>query len=494
MKNLLVIVIIAALCSCSNQNTGEPGSLPYQETWESLKKFPKNPEFFLDAKFGIYTHWGPVTVATDHPDSEGGVQWYGRNMYNKDDPAFSYHQERFGDQKEFGYKELTKLFKGEKFDADEWAEIFASSGARFAGPVAIHHDNYAMWDSDVTPWNSVDQSPSIDFTAELSRAIKAKGMLYLTAFHHSFTWDYFNYAYEFDAADGSNKALYCEPHDELTPPSKEFLDNWLAIVDEVVENYEPDMIWFDFGLGKLIPDEYQIKMFANYYNWATEMDRDAVVFHKHEKIQRYTGVLDFERGRANKQTIYPWLTDTSLGPWFHDPSHPYYETNQLIDILVDIVSKNGSMLLNVGPRADGSIPEEAQKILSEMGDWLAVNGEGIFETRTWKVFGEGPTRMEKGGGFSENTTFNYSDQDIRFTRSKDGKTVYAFLLGWPESEELLISSFTYKNGFSKETINSVQLLGAEKSISFKATEKGISIDLPAEKPCEHAFCLKFNLK
>lgn len=493
-RTILFISGLAFFAGCNNIAPDQDTDQPYKPTWESVSQFPKSPEFFLDAKFGIYTHWGPVTIGSDHPDSEGGVQWYGRHMYNENNPAFVYHRERFGEQSEFGYKDVTKLFKGEEFNAEEWADIFAGSGAKFAGPVAIHHDNYAMWDSEVTPWNSMDQSPGTDFTGELAKAVKAKGMMYITTFHHSFTWDYFNMAYEFDAAGGADKALYCEPHGELDPPTKEYLDDWLAMVNEVVTKYEPDMIWFDFGLGKLIPDEYQLKMFADYYNWAAAKNRNAVVFHKHEKIQRYTGVLDFERGRAGKQTRYPWLTDTSLGPWFQDPSREYYTTDQLVDILVDIISKNGCMLLNVGPNADGSIPEEAKTILTEIGAWLAVNGEGVFETRPWRVFGEGPTRMKKGGGFSEHAEFTYTDQDIRFTRSKDGKTVYAFFLGWPEEKEILIESFNEENGLTADQILSIELLGSQDTPVFKGTDNGISVELPGDKPCEHAMCLKIQLK
>ena len=494
MKYLFLLILSVPFLSCTSTNKENKTSLPYENTWESVSQFPKSPEFFLDAKFGIYTHWGPVTVASDHPIPVGGVQWHGQHMYDKNYPAYFYHRERFGDQHEVGYKEITRMFRGEKFDAKEWAEIFARSGAKFAGPVAIHHDNYAMWASKVTRWNSVDGTPGKDFTGELAEAIKAKGMMYFTSFHHSYTWDYFNLAYEFDAADGLNKDLYCEVHEELDPPSREFLENWLAMVNEVVVKYEPDMIWFDFGLGRLIPDEYPLKMFADYYNWAAANERKAVVFHKHEKIQRYTGVLDFERGRASKQTTYPWLTDTSLGPWFHDPSYPYYTSNQLVDILVDIISKNGCMLLNVGPRADGSIPDEAKNILAEIGDWLAINGEAVFETRPWRVFGEGPTRLDKSGGFNEKASFKYTSEDIRFTRSKDGKNVFAFILGWPEGEEVLINSFKRENGLSADNISAISLLGSDAKISFHDTGEGLAIGVPEIAPSDHAICFKLELK
>ncbi|TKG97368.1 alpha-L-fucosidase [Puteibacter caeruleilacunae] len=492
MKNTFLILLLVLVFGCTDQK--QETTQPYEYTWESVSKFPHSPDFFSDAKLGIYTHWGPVTVATDHPDSKGGVQWHGKSMYAEKNAAFKYHKERFGPQNEFGYKDLVKLFTGEKFDAKEWADLFARSGAKFAGPVAIHHDNYAMWDSDVTPWNSMTLTPKTDFTGELAKAIKSKGMKYITTFHHSYTWEYFRPSYNYDGATGEFKSLYCEPHDELAPPTREFLDNWLAIVDEVVVKYEPDMIWFDMGFGWYIPDEYQIKMFANYYNWAAQKNKDVAVFHKSEKTHRYTGILDFERGRASNQTTYPWLTDTSLGPWFHDPSHPYYETNQLVDIFIDIISKNGCMMLNVGPKADGSIPDEAKKILTEIGDWVKVNQEGVFSTRPWKLFGEGPTRLKKGGGFNEKKDFYYSAKDIRFTQSKDQKTLYAFILDWPKNSEVEITSFNKDNGVTANMITKVSLLGSNDQVTFSETSKGIKVNLPASKPCEHAYCLKFELK
>ncbi len=300
-------------------------------------------------------------------DGPSGVQWYGRNMYMPDSPTFEYHRKKFGDQSRVGYKDIVRLFKAEKFDADAWAELFAAAGAKFAGPVVVHHDNYAMWDSEFTKWDSMDQSPKRDFTAELEQAIRKHGMKYITTFHHAFAWQYYEPAYKFDAADGKHAGLYCEPHEAGTPPSKAYLDKWLGMVNEVVEKYEPDLTWFDFGLRRVITPEYQQRMFADYYNWAANKGIDVGVAHKHRNIHEHTGILDFERGREDRLTPYPWLTDTSIGPWFHQKSTPYKSVNDIIDVLVDIVSKNGCMLLNVGPTANGTIPQDAQKLLRGIG-------------------------------------------------------------------------------------------------------------------------------
>ncbi|MHC4204702.1 MAG: alpha-L-fucosidase [Planctomycetota bacterium] len=486
----MVFVFIAANgCSTSVVKNNET----YEPNWISLSKH-KVPEWFRDAKFGIYTHWGPVTVGAE--DGPGGVQWYGYNMYRKESPTFEYHRKKYGDQNEVGYKDMVRMFAAEKFDAEAWAELFAAAGAKFAGPVAIHHDNYAMWDSKYTEWDSMDQKPGRDFTAELEKAIRKRGMKFIATFHHAFAWRYFEPSYKFDGADPKYGGLYCQAHEPGADPTPEFLDQWLGKVNEVVEKYEPDMTWFDFGLGNekrnCITEEYRLRMFADYYNWALRNNRQVGVAHKHHDIHEHTGILDFERGREDRLTPYPWLTDTSVGPWFHQKSHPFKTTNDLVDVLVDIVSKNGCMLLNVGPAADGTIPQEAQKLLLEIGAWLEVNGEAIYETRPCKVFGEGPTR-NTGGGFSERKDKPYTSEDIRFTQSKDGKTLYVIALDWPE-EKLTIESLKIVNTRSSARI---RLLGHKGDISYNINnEKKLVIRIPglspAARPCEHAFAFKLT--
>ena len=454
----------------------------YEPAWESLSQH-KIPEWFRDAKFGIYTHWGPVTVGAE--DGPAGVQWYGRNMYVPDSPTFEYHRKKYGNQNTFGYKDMVPLFKAEKFDAGQWAELFAAAGARFAGPVAIHHDNYAMWDSKFTEWDSVDQAPGRDFAAELEKAIRTRGMKYIATFHHGFAWQYYEPAYTFDAADGKHAGLYCEPHQPGTPPSKPYLDKWLGMVNEVITRYEPDLLWFDFGLSRVITPEYQQRMFADYYNWAAKKGIEVGVAHKHRTIHQHTGILDFERGREDRLTPYPWLTDTSIGPWFHQKSTPYKSVNDIVDVLVDIVSKNGCMLLNVGPAADGTITPEAQKLLRGIGRWLSTNGQALFETRPWIIFGEGPTR-NSGGGFSENKDKPYTSKDIRFTQSKNGKTLYVIVLDWPE-QELTIRSIRVTD------LGRIRLLGYKGEIEHRLNDAGqLVITPPRDKAGEHAFafCLQ----
>jgi alpha-L-fucosidase len=457
---------------------------PFQPNWESLKAH-QDPEWFRDAKFGIYTHWGPVTVGAENCPSE--AEWYGRQMYLEEQAAFRHHRQLFGEQKSVGYKDVIPHFKAEKFDAEAWAELFAKAGAKFAGPVAVHHDNFANWDSQVTRWNSRAMGPRRDLLGELARAIRGHGMKFFTSFHHGFAWQYFQPAYKYDAADPQWADLYGEPHGPKDPPSQRYLDQWLAMVYEPVEKYQPDLIWFDFELCAVIPEEYRQKMFATVYNLAAGQRRQIGVAHKFREIQRWTGILDFERGREDKLTPYPWLTDTSIGPWFHHECMGYRPLGELVGVLVDIVSKNGCMLLNVGPRADGTIPEKAQAMLLGMGRWLAVNGEALYGTRPWLVFGEGPTRS-RGGGFSEGNDKGFTAADIRFTAK--GPTLYAIALGWPKDGKLLVRSLAADAG----KVTSVSLLGHQGALVWSPSEQGLAVTLPAERPCEHAFVLKISAR
>ena len=452
---------------------------PYKPNWESLKPHV-DPEWFRDAKFGIYTHWGPVTVGTEG----GGAQWYGRSMYERGTPSFNQHLKNFGDQKTVGFKDIIPKLTAEKFNADAWADLFARAGAKFAGPVAVHHDNFAMWDSQLTRWNSVGMGPHRDITGELEKSIRARGMKFITTFHHGYAWRYFEPSFKYDGADPQNSDLYTEAHDPKDPPSKHFQDQWLAMVYEVLNKYQPDLIWFDFEFFKVIQPEYQQKLFATAYKWAEQNNRTIGVCQKDWKIHVTTGILDFERGREDRLVPYPWLTDSAVGEWFCQKSAARKSVDQLVDMLVDIVSKNGCLLLNVGPQVDGTIPDQDREALLGMGDWLKVNGEAIYSTRPWKIYGEGPTRQAKAGGFSEFADKPFTAHDIRFTQSKDGKTVYATSLGAPEDGKMIVKSLA--SGAGK--ISAVSLLGYLGKLDWKQTDAALEVTLP--NPVQHAVSIK----
>ncbi|MGC8638821.1 MAG: alpha-L-fucosidase [Isosphaeraceae bacterium] len=463
---------------------------PYRPAWESLKAH-QDPEWFRDAKFGIYTHWGPVTVGCE--DCPSGGQWYGHEMYDRESSVFAYHKNRFGDQTRVGYKDIIPLFRAQKFNAEAWADLFARSGARFAGPVAVHHDNFAMWDSAVTPWNAVKMGPHRDVVGELAKAIKGHGLKFLTTFHHGFAWRYFEPAFAFDGALPRFAQLYTQAHKPGAPPSRRFLETWLAMVNEVVSKYQPDMIWFDFELRAVITPEYQQRMFADYYNWAAANHRESAVAHKFAEIQQYTGILDFERGREDRLVPYPWLTDTALADWFNNKATPYRSLDSIIQILVDIVSKNGCMLLDVSPTAEGAIPDQARQILLGMGDWLKTSGEAVYATRPWVVHGEGPTKGKRGG-FSEQHDRSFTARDIRFTRNKSNTVLYATVLGWPGDGATLSIATLNSRAFDARAIASISLLGVKDQLIWTQDARALKVVMPAKPPGAAAYALRLTFK
>ena len=456
----------------------------FQPDWESLKAH-QDPEWFRDAKFGIYTHWGPVTVGAE--DGPAGGQWYGHSLYDTNSPTFKYHQKKFGDQHIVGYKDIIPKFTAEKFNADDWADLFAKAGAKFAGPVAVHHDNFAMWNSQLTRWNSQNMGPHRDITGELEKSIRAHGLKFTTTFHHGYAWRYFEPAFQFDGADGLNTDLYTEVHDHKATASKHFQDMWLAMVDEVLHRYQPDLIWFDFEFFAVIQPDYEKKLFADTYDWAAQNHRTIGVCQKSRDIHKFTSILDFERGREDKITPYPWLTDTAAGEWFHQRSAPYKSVSTLVTTLVDIVSKNGCLLLDVGPAADGTIPPMARARLLGLGDWLRLNGEAIYGTRPWKTYGEGPTKQAKAGGFSENADKPFTAQDIRFT-TKAG-VLYAIALGAPNGQ-VKIAALNSAAG----KITSVNLLGSDEKLAWQQSADGLVIHPAKSWPCQHAVTFKIILQ
>jgi len=470
-----------------------PNAKKYEPTWDSLKQYKSAPEWFRDAKFGVYAHWGPVTVGSQNVGGPG-AQMYGMNMYRKNEPLFKAHRERYGDQNKFGYKDMIPLFDPDKFDAEEWADLFAASGARFAGPVAVHHDNYCMWDSAFTRWDSMDTKPKRDFVGELSKAIKARDMKFIATFHHAYGWKYFGNAHDFDAADGKNDDLYGPRRIKGQGPPVSFLKPWLDKVNEVVNKYEPELIWFDAGLHAFVPGKWQRRMFADYYNWAEARGLKVGVAHKSHGLHKQTGILDFERGRAKEITPYAWLTDTSVGPWFHqtDSKYPDKSAGELVDILVDIVSKNGCLLLNIDPKADGSFPKRSRGVLLGIGKWLKVCGEAIYETRPWHIFGERQTRPAKES--ARKGSSKYSSLDIRFTQSKDGKILYAIALGWPKESELTLQTVKV-NG--RTATAGVKMLGYKGTINYRVNDQNkLIIELPklSEKdlPCKYAYAFRIS--
>ena len=370
----LILAAFTSLTGCS--------SVPaktYEPNWRSLKQYPV-PQWLRDGKFGIYTHWGIYSV----PAFGGNGTWYANKVYTKPNSPQRKHQvETYGPLSEFGYKDFIPMFKAEKFDADEWAELFAKSGAKFAGPVAEHHDGFAMWDTKYSEWNAAKMGPKRDVVGELEKAIKKRDMKFVTAFHHAANWFYFPvWDKKLDCSDPKYSGLYGPIHGADEMPSKEYMDEWYGKIIEVIDNYDPDFIWFDFAL-EMIHDDYTKEFIAYYYNQSVEHDKSVVVTYKNHDLPPGVGIQDLELGQATELTYNEWITDSSVddqGAWSYVTNAKFKPVDRLVDNLVDRVSKNGYLLLNVGPKPDGSIPEGAKKALLGMGKWLDINGEAIYGT------------------------------------------------------------------------------------------------------------------
>jgi len=476
----------------------------YSPTWNSLKDH-RTPKWFREAKFGIYTHWGVYSVPACGPNGT----WYPYNMYREGTPQYEYHVKTYGPPSEFGYKDFIPDFTGEKFDADEWAELFKKAGARFAGPVGEHHDGFCMWDTKYSEWSAAKMGPKRDVVGELEKAIRAQGMKFLVALHHAENWWFFpHWREEFDTSDPRFVGLYGPLHNRewaqhkpaaadlftewqlQDKPSKEFLDKWLAKTQEVIDKYRPDMLWFDFALS-YVQEHYKKEMLAYYYNKEQEWGTDVVLTYKFHHLVPGAGVVDLELGRFDTLTYHDWITDTTVDDgsgWGYVKDTGYKSVRTLVHYLIDNVSKNGYLLLNVGPKPNGEIPEEAKELLLGIGKWLDVNGEAIYGTSPWMTYGEGPTKLAKTGPFMEDQEVEYTAQDIRFT-VKDN-VLYAICLGWP-GEQVTIQSL---NTLYEAEISSVQLLGVDGQLEWSLSREGLEVNVPAEKPCEHAYVFKITRK
>jgi alpha-L-fucosidase len=476
----------------------------YQPSWESLRTHV-TPQWFKDAKFGIYTHWGVYSVPACGPNGT----WYPYNMYREGTPQHEYHVKTHGPPSKFGYKDFIPMFTGEKFDPDKWAELFKKAGAQFAGPVGEHHDGFAMWDSQYTEWNAARLGPKRDVVGELERAIRAQGMRYMIALHHAENWWFFpHWREEFDTSDPRYSGLYGPLHNQdwakqkpeaasrniewelQDKPGQEFLDTWLAKIREVIDTYQPDLLWFDFGL-RFVQEQYKKEFLAYYYNKEQEWGKEVVVTYKWHNLVPGAAVVDLELGRFGELTYHDWITDTSVddqGAWSYVKDAGFKPVSVLVHNLVDNVSKNGYLLLNVGPKPNGEIPEPAQESLRGIGQWLAINGEAIYNTTPWLIYGEGPTQMKKTGYFSEQQEVEYTARDIRFT-VKDN-VLYATCLGWPD-EQVTIESL---KGLYESEISSIKMIGDEQELEWSLSHAGLTIKTPGKKPCDHAYVFKIVRK
>lgn len=462
----------------------------YQPTWESLKTH-QDPKWFDDAKFGIYFHWGVYSVPAFRNE------WYSRNMYRPGSRENKHHLEKWGTLDKFGYKDFIPMFKAEKFDPDDWAQLFAASGAKFAGPVAEHADGFAMWDSKLTEWNAAKMGPKRDVVGEMGKAIRKKGLKFITTFHHQWLWAWYpTFNRNVDAGDPKYSGIYGPVVSEAAWNFKEkmiyspaFCQQWEAKIREVIDKYNPDVLWFDSRMRE-IAEQNRLGFLAYYYNKAVDWKRDVAVIYKGQDLEPGTGILDLERGRMANITPYKWVNDDAINwdSWSYVENADYKSADRLIDELVDIVSKNGNLLLDIDPRPDGTIPEPTRERLLEIGKWLKINGEAIYGTRPWDIFGEGPTKVTEGS-FGERKIKDFTSADIRFT--KKDNDLYAILLDWPVGSAKIES---LKEGVSCwfGRIRSVKMLGINQPLKWKQDVSGLTVQIPDKKPCDHAFVLKIS--
>jgi alpha-L-fucosidase len=463
----------------------------YTPDWNSLHQY-RVPDWFRDAKFGIFIHWGVYSVPAVFDE------WYPRRMYQKDSVIYEYHRDTYG--ADFGYKDFILQFNAEKFNPAEWAELFREAGARYVVPVAEHHDGFPMYSTSLTRWNAGAMGPKRDIIGELGDAIRAQGLNFGVSSHRAEHWWFMNGGRDFpsDVQDPQFADFYGPAmpspemgssefnHNDWSPqPDSTFLDDWLARCFELVDRFEPKVIYFDWWIHQLAFKPYLLKFAAYYYNHVP----DGVINYKLDSFEKGTAVFDIERGYETQIQPEPWQTCTSVSKnsWGYISHHVYKEPAAIIHHLIDIISKNGCLLLNVGPRPDGTIPDEEQEILREIGRWLKVNGEAIYGTRPWKIFGEGTTEIP-AGQFNDNDVA-FTAQDIRFTTK--GDKLYAITLGELE-DTVEIKSLATGSSSGIERIAGVRILGDDSVPSWSQDEAGLKIQIPKKKIGNHAVAFEIT--
>jgi alpha-L-fucosidase len=501
-------------------------------SWNSLRKY-QVPDWFRDAKFGIWAHWGPQC------EPEVG-DWYARGMYEEGSWHYKHHVETYGHPSKVGFKDIIHRWKAEKWDPDKLVAFYKQAGARYFFAMANHHDNLDLWDSKHQPWNSVNMGPKKDIIAGWEAAARKQGLRFGVSVHAAHAWSWYEVAQGADKtgpyagvpydgkltkADGKGtwwegydpQDLYAQNHtpganqnvgaiwnwtgDGFTPPSDAYCQNIYDRTIDLIDRSHPDLIYFDDTVLPLYPvSDIGLKIAAHYYNANTEWHdgkNEAVIFGKIlNDIQKQSLVWDIERGQSDKIEPLPWQTCTCIGSWHYNigcfKDHWYKSAQTMIHMLVDVVSKNGNLLLNVPVRADGTIDEAEIKIVQEIGEWMRINGEAIYETRPWKVFGEGPasdtTAPMDGPGFNEGKGKEMGSQDVRFT--KKGNVLYAIVMGWP-TEPVRIKSLG-KYALLDNPIKSVSLLGSDEKIDWTREDDEMVIAPPKHKPCEAAIVFRME--
>lgn len=456
---------------------------PYEAEWGSLSNY-QPPKWYQEAKFGIFIHWGVYSVPAF------GSEWYPRNMYIQGSPEFEHHVQTYGKHSEFGYKDFVPMFRAEKFSADKWAELFQKSGAKYVVPVAEHHDGFQMYRSEISHWNAWEMGPKRDVLGELKESCEKRGMRVGASSHRVEHWFFMGHGKEFDSdikEPLERGDFYWPAMPEQAPydlfskpePTDEFLQDWLVRTCEIIDRYRPAVLYFDWWIQHSACRPYLKKLAAYYYNRAAEWGMEAAINYKHDAFLFGTAVPDVERGQFADLKSYFWQTDTAiaLNSWCYTENNQFRPAADIIRDLVDIVSKNGCLLLNVGPKADGTISDEDAKVLLAIGRWLAVNGEAIYGSKPYRTYGEGPTRIVEGQ-FSDGIKKNFTPRDFRFTMS--GGYLYAIAMKCNDNGKYCITTLAVQDASKKANfhgiIRDISVLGSDERPVWSRDETGLHIE------------------
>ncbi len=532
MKKPLIPLLFAALLATNAPASEEPVAKgKFEPSWDSLAQY-ETPDWFRDAKFGIWAHW------TAQCQPEQG-DWYARSIYiqHEIDKAtgkdkgptrkYTYHMEHYGHPSKFGFKDIDNIWHAENWDPEKLVALYKKAGAKYVVALANHHDNLDCYDSTYQEWNTMKVGPHKDIVGGWAKATRDAGLHFGVSVHAARTWDWFDVSHGADTtgplagvpydgnltkADGKGQwwdgldpaELYGPAGKARTPEARQAYNlKFFNRTMDLVNKYKPDLLYFDDGVLPLNGQSpsWGLKIAAHLYNSSAQQHgkNEAVMNTKGLKEkERKCLVRDIERGKNDAIDPNVWQTDTCIGDWHYSRGafdrHSYKKAADVVPMLVDIVSKNGNLLLNIPLKGDGAPDSDEVAFLGDMAKWMSVNGEGIYATRPWKIYGEGPSTtpeaaQEKGhfGGLKDVSSKPFTAEDIRFTVSKDGKTIHAIALGWPAGGKLLIKSLAKNSPNEPSEISGVKLLGSDKELAFNRDETGLSITVPDQKPCDYAY-------
>lgn len=512
MKKYLVFGSIMAgiLLGCHvKKEAYKDSSKTYEPTWESLQTAPV-PDWFRDGKFGIFIHWGAYSVIGHRKNGRGYAEHVPKALYRDAEYYYPYLEQRFGSHPpELGYKDIIKMFKAEHWDPDQWSDLFYDAGAKYVVLTAEHHDGYALWDSDLTDWCATKVGPMRDLVGDLEKAVRSKGLKYSTSYHRERHPGYFAIMFEGERFSEHNiphpdiaEEIIHHPHAaQLYGPftySDEFIDDYMARWKELQKKYKPDFMWIDgIPIFQYVEQTPQTRKFhnafkqliADYFNAAEGWNKQVYLNNKGGLYPNWPlglGVREKDNLTLNEISESVWQNPATMGTSYgymasEEKQDAYKSTTQLIHLLIDVVSKNGNLLLNIGPRADGTIPEGMRERLLAIGEWLSENGESIYGTRPWKSYGEGP----------ENPA---TSESFRFTQSKDGKTVYAIQLTWGVDGNIIIEKLGQQAGLLDGEIKNVSLIGSQADVTWERTSEGLNIKTNAQRPNNQACVWKIELQ